>query len=158
MASEDRPFSVVPGTEVTKPFKKILLALDNSERTPELVRFSSYLASTFMAEILVVSVVKMPTAVSGDEFDGSPANDNEEQFKASLTHIVQQNYGERSNRIQVKILHGEPAQRICEHAEYVSADLILMGSHGYGSLKRAVLGSTSSAVATKSKTSVLILK
>ncbi len=45
-----------------------------------------------------------------------------------------------------------------EYAEYSSCDLIVIGSRGYGPLKRAILGSTSSAVAGVSKNSVLILK
>lgn len=141
-----------------RPFKKILLALDISERTPDIIRIGSYLAKSFQAEALAVTVVKMSTSVGADEFDGSPANKNEESLKDSLAHLLQQHYDGYTERMQVKVLHGEPAERIAEYAEYSSCDLIVIGSRGYGPLKRAILGSTSSAVAGISKKSVLILK
>ncbi len=138
-------------------FSKILLALDLSERTPELISTAAYVARSFGAEVVAAMVVKMPTSVRGDESDGFPAGENEEKLRESLTELLRQ-YFVQGSEIPVMILHGEPADRISEYAEYVSADLILIGSRGHGAVKRAILGSTSSAVASNSKTSVMILK
>lgn len=140
------------------PFKKIMLALDLSERTPELIRIASRVAKAFNAEVIAVTVVKMPTSVRGDEFDGMPANEVEEKLRNSLAQLLQLWFDGNSKPVQTKVLHGEPAERICEHAEFLSVDLILLGSRGYGPFKRALLGSTSSAVAANSKKSVMILK
>ncbi|MGH9920037.1 MAG: universal stress protein [Nitrososphaerales archaeon] len=144
--------------EAAGPFKRILLALDLSERTPDIIRIGSFLARSLQAETAAVYVVKMSTGVRADESDGSPANKNEEDIKESLVHLLKPHYGEGIEHVQVKILHGNPADRIAEYAEYLSSDLIVIGSRGHGALKRAILGSTSSAVASSSKSSVLIIK
>ena len=47
---------------------------------------------------------------------------------------------------------------IVEEAERWGADLILVGSHGYGSVKRFMLGSVSQAVATHAPCSVEIVR
>ena len=147
-----------PAAVDARPFKSIVLALDLSERTPELIRTAAYLARVLQAETTIVSVVKMSTSVRADEYDGSPANKDEERLKDSLERWVGEGAFEEPRRVRVKILHGDPADRIAEYAEYLSADLIVIGSRGYGAVKRAILGSTSSAVSVKSKTSVLIVR
>ncbi len=144
--------------ETGRPFKRLMLAVDLSERTPEVIRVGSYLARSFQAETSVIYVVRIPTSVRADEFDGSPANKNEEDIKESLARLLRQHYGEGAEQVQVIILHGNPADRIAEYAEYSSSDLIVIGSRGHGAVKRAILGSTSSAVASNSKHSVLIIK
>ena len=53
---------------------------------------------------------------------------------------------------------GDPAHEILAVAREVQADLIVMGSHGYGAFKRLLLGSVSDAVARRAPGAVLIVK
>ncbi len=57
-----------------------------------------------------------------------------------------------------KIVKGSPGREIVEEAERWDADLIIMGSHGYGFWKRAYLGSTSDKVIHYAPCSVLIIR
>ena len=53
---------------------------------------------------------------------------------------------------------GSPKQVILDVAEEWGADLIVLGSHGYGAWNRILLGSVSNAVATHAKCSVEIVR
>jgi nucleotide-binding universal stress UspA family protein len=53
---------------------------------------------------------------------------------------------------------GWPKQVILDEAEALHADLIVVGSHGYGAWDRFLLGSVSNAVAAHAKCSVQIVR
>lgn len=60
--------------------------------------------------------------------------------------------------ITTAILNGSPKSVILEEAETLVADLIIVGSRGYGAVKRFMLGSVSQAVALHAKCSVEIVR
>lgn len=53
---------------------------------------------------------------------------------------------------------GHPKDTILDEAEAWGADLIVVGSHGYGAIKRLFLGSVSLAIATNARCSVEIIR
>ncbi|MEO6391126.1 MAG: universal stress protein [Pyrinomonadaceae bacterium] len=53
---------------------------------------------------------------------------------------------------------GSPKQVILDEAEAWGADLVVLGSHGYGAWNRILLGSVSNAVATHAKCCVEIVR
>jgi nucleotide-binding universal stress UspA family protein len=61
-------------------------------------------------------------------------------------------------KIETAVVDGSPKEVIVEEAERWGADLILIGSHGYGAVKRFMLGSVSQAVATHAPCSVEIVR
>ena len=61
-------------------------------------------------------------------------------------------------QIETKVVDGSPKEMIVEEAENWDVDLIVIGSHGYGSVKRFMLGSVSQAVATHAPCSVEIVR
>lgn len=61
-------------------------------------------------------------------------------------------------KITTKVLSGSPKRVILEEAEAFGADLIVVGSHGYGMFERFLLGSVSQAVALHAKCSVEIVR
>ena len=60
--------------------------------------------------------------------------------------------------VESKVLHGDPASKICDFADKVSADLIIIANTGKSGIKRVFLGSTSEAVSHNAPCSVLIVK
>lgn len=60
--------------------------------------------------------------------------------------------------VSTAIINGSPKSVILQEAEKLEVDLIIVGSHGYGPVKRFVLGSVSQAVALHAKCSVRIVK
>jgi nucleotide-binding universal stress UspA family protein len=60
--------------------------------------------------------------------------------------------------VEAEILEGSPKKVIVEEAERWGANLIVIGSHGYGPVKRFLLGSVSHAVALHAPCSVEIVR
>jgi nucleotide-binding universal stress UspA family protein len=59
---------------------------------------------------------------------------------------------------QIEVVEGEPRHVLCAAAEKHRADLLVVGSHGYGAIKRALLGSVSDYCAHHVHCSVMIVK
>jgi nucleotide-binding universal stress UspA family protein len=57
-----------------------------------------------------------------------------------------------------RVLEGDPAEAILDEAGRWDADLVVVGSHGYGRLKRRLLGSVSEALALHARCSVEIVR
>jgi nucleotide-binding universal stress UspA family protein len=68
----------------------------------------------------------------------------------------------RQTRVDLKIdnavIEGSPKEVILEEAEKWEADLIVVGCHGYGNVKRFLLGSVSQAVVLHAPCSVEIVR
>ncbi|KAG5244726.1 hypothetical protein OIU76_003118 [Salix suchowensis] len=64
----------------------------------------------------------------------------------------------RDVKVETRIEHGDPRDVICEMAEKLHVDVVVMGSHGYGLIKRAFLGSVSNHCVQNVKCPVLVVK
>jgi nucleotide-binding universal stress UspA family protein len=60
--------------------------------------------------------------------------------------------------VTTKVVEGDPKDVIVREAIEWHADRVVLGSHGYGRVGRAVLGSTAAAVAAEAPCSVLIAR
>jgi len=65
---------------------------------------------------------------------------------------------EHTASVTGKVLEGDPRDAILEEAERWQADLIVVGSHGFGPTKRRLLGSVSQAIALHAPCSVEIVR
>ncbi len=61
-------------------------------------------------------------------------------------------------RVTTKIIEGVPKDAIVEEAQHWGADLIVLGSHGYGRVRRLVLGSVAAAVVANAPCSVQVVR
>nr|XP_043630712.1 universal stress protein A-like protein [Erigeron canadensis] len=60
--------------------------------------------------------------------------------------------------VEVIVSEGDPRNVICETVEKYKASFLIVGSHGYGVLKRAVLGSVSDHCSHYAKCSVTVVR
>lgn len=147
---------------------KILLATDGSEfgeaAVDEIARWH-YPADT---EVRVVSVAQTPHSMTTDPmggFDSSIYDEIQEYAldvaRAAVEKVatkLRADAGSRQFKVTTKVISGSPKEVILEEAEAFGADLIVVGSHGYGRLDRFLLGSVSQAVALHAKCSVEIVR
>ena len=61
-------------------------------------------------------------------------------------------------RVSTEVIEGAPKRVIVEDAERWGADLIIVGSHGFGPVERFLLGSVAEAVAVHAPCSVEIAR
>ncbi|PON96556.1 Universal stress protein [Trema orientale] len=62
------------------------------------------------------------------------------------------------NDVLVEVMEGDARNVLCETVEKHHASVLVVGSHGYGAIKRAVLGSVSDYCAHHAHCSVMIVK
>jgi nucleotide-binding universal stress UspA family protein len=60
--------------------------------------------------------------------------------------------------VSEEVISGSPQRAIVERAKEWGADLIVLGSHGYGFWSRALLGSVSTSVVNHAPCSVLVVR
>ncbi|XP_022156406.1 universal stress protein A-like protein [Momordica charantia] len=61
-------------------------------------------------------------------------------------------------KVETKVVSGDAREVICQMVDKLDADVLVMGSHGYGPIKRAFIGSVSNHCAKSVKCPVLIVK
>ncbi|KAK1270743.1 hypothetical protein QJS04_geneDACA012963 [Acorus gramineus] len=79
---------------------------------------------------------------------------------ASMVTMARDLCKQKSAQVEVGsvIMVGEPKEAMCRAAEQFRADLLVMGSHGKGMIKRALLGSVSDYCAHHVRCPVVIVK
>ncbi|KAL2945389.1 Universal stress protein A-like protein [Bienertia sinuspersici] len=60
--------------------------------------------------------------------------------------------------VSIEVVEGDARNVLCEAVETHNASLLVVGSHGYGAIKRAVLGSVSDYCSHHAHCSVMIVK
>jgi nucleotide-binding universal stress UspA family protein len=71
---------------------------------------------------------------------------------------IRAHFPDLGTQLTKKVVKGKPEKEIVEEAENWGADLIIMGSHGYGFWRRSLLGSVSESVVHHAPCSVLVVK
>ncbi|RDX91571.1 Universal stress protein A-like protein, partial [Mucuna pruriens] len=61
-------------------------------------------------------------------------------------------------KVETRAENGDPRDVICQMAQKLGVDILVMGSHGYGLIKRAFLGSVSNHCAQNVKCPIMIVK
>ncbi|KAL5795599.1 hypothetical protein ACOSQ2_000419 [Xanthoceras sorbifolium] len=62
------------------------------------------------------------------------------------------------NDVVVEVMEGDARNVLCEAVEKHRASILVVGSHGYGAIKRAVLGSVSDYCAHHAHCTVMVVK
>lgn len=139
-------------------YRHILVALDGSPRTALVLREAESLAARHGAALHLCRAVNIPLgmpieawSLSGDELTARLVEDAHRDLGDLLRGLPAAIHGE----IHVRI--GRPAQVICDIADAIPADLVVIGSHGFDALDR-LLGTTAARVVNHANCSVLVVR
>jgi len=162
--------------------KKILYATDLSESAVHAFSYAVSLANTYGAGITILHVL---AEFPGEEFVANMINrDTWEEIKSRhYSDARAQLIGKKRDQVAIKeileafseeaqadaedqnfvtdeilIKHGPPAEAIVETAGDLGCDLIVMGTHGHGSLVDVLVGSTAKWVVRHSPIPVLVIR
>lgn len=145
----------------------VLVATDGTEQSDEALRAISKFSFTDDDSIKIISVIDMALPFSIDIYGGfvppnidveKAAKENADKVLNKALDAIKTSVGDKNINISTEVLFGSPESRIVETAEEIKADLIIVGSHGYGSWERLLLGSVSDSVVHHAPCSVLVVR
>ena len=164
--------------------KKILYATDLSENARYAFAYAVSLADLYGAKIALLHVLPEVSELMDKHVIGYIDADRWQEIKAQhFEEAKEALIGKRKGHLAIKdVLHqfsekvkqgqegegfitddiiverGNPVEQILKHVQERSCDLIVMGTHGHGTLEDVMLGSTARRVIRRSKIPVLVVR
>jgi nucleotide-binding universal stress UspA family protein len=155
--------------------KDILVAVDFSENTERMVGQAADLCKKLGGKLTIVHVTSDALQAAyastqfyevAPEYVSAPLGDVErardvcaEEYKREHKSLLNLSARLRDGGLdaQALLLKGEAAELILEQARDLGVDLIVMGSHGHGMLRKLLVGSVTEAVLRKAPCGVLVV-
>jgi nucleotide-binding universal stress UspA family protein len=138
--------------------KRILVCLDSSTRAPAVLASARDLATRTGAKLAVFRSVGLPPEIDREFLAISPnavVDQLVARAKDELTALSRDVPSDALEGVYVRV--GTPWDAICTEAKERDADVIVIGSHGYGGLDR-ILGTTAAKVVNHADRSVLVVR
>ena len=142
---------------------KLLLSIDNSEYSAEAIKEVAkrpWPPKTIVRVVSVVEPVPPPAAELWYDASGSLELAQQEMTKRAtkLTQKTSETLKRKGLKVESAVRGGDARSVIVDEARKWSADLIVLGSHGYTGIKRLLLGSVASSVVSHAPCSVEIVR
>ncbi|MEM2760343.1 MAG: universal stress protein [Nitrososphaerales archaeon] len=139
--------------------KKIIAAIDESDNAPAVIASASEIAESTSADVVVVSVIEVPRLVASEgEVERAQIEAEERRISEHQKKLIDIYFSGSDALVESRILHGEPAEKICELADKSRADLVIIGTRGLGKLESKLIGSISEKVVKNCPCSVLLVR
>ncbi len=138
--------------------KSILVPVDFSEPSDAALATAVELAKQYNATLTIVHVFDLPPAYAG--MDVPPMDLMAPMVEAARKELDAKLAEVRASLPSAQIVMGQgaPWREILAAAEDTHADLIVVGTHGRGGIKRVVLGSVAERVVRHSPVPVLTIR
>lgn len=145
---------------------KVLLAVDGSNCSDNAVDHVLSRPWPTGSEIRVLSVVKSVWQVAPERWMGAQdfyaqlARIEHESAEATVKSAVEKLKAGADGSLKITscVIEGSPIHVIVDESEEFKAELIIVGSHGYGTWNRLLLGSVSQGVSSHASCSVQIVR
>lgn len=144
---------------------KVLVAVDGSRQTPALLEAIRRAPWPGPSEVRLLTVVPsyhypmvLPQTDGASAPEYEPIYGDRQRDAERLVAGAAQELGRTGLRVDTAVRKGDPKTEIVEEARGWGADLIVLGSHGHGALRRWLLGSVAEAVARAAPCSVQIVR
>jgi nucleotide-binding universal stress UspA family protein len=133
-------------------FKTVLFPVDQSRESREAAEMLVELVKFHQSRLVILSVVE--PAESSDETDDAMTSP---EHVAELLKTAQMLFAQAGITAEAIEREGKPAFTICDVADEVSADLIVMGSRGLGLTTEGAAESVTNRVISLSPCPVLVV-
>lgn len=140
-----------------------LLCTDGSELAINAIREGlALLAPPDRVVVLSVAQPIDPSLVTGTGFAGGVMTfDEKADYVEAQKAAAQEAIDELVSTLGLEgaeglVVLGEPGHEICQTAESLPASVVVLGTHGRGGIKRAIMGSTSDHVVRHAPCPVLV--
>ena len=138
--------------------KRILVCLDGSQRAPFVLATAVNVARNMGAKLWLFRAVSIPSELPPRLYAVSPT-----ELPEILLGNAKRDLGELARDVSPDLIEGSdvhvgaPWDAICSAARTHDADLVIIGSHGYGALDH-ILGTTAARVINHVDRSVLVVR
>lgn len=139
---------------------KILVAVDLSNATKRVIQVTERIARGMSGEAWVLHVAEAEPDLVG--FDAGPevvrdqvAKEFREEHKAVQQHA--KTLREAGIEATALLIRGPIVETVLEQAERIEADLLIVGSHGFGALYDLLVGSASRGILKHSGIPILVV-
>lgn len=143
-----------------REIKSILVPIDGSVHSERALEQAVYIAGLSQAELIVLYVIDLNTAVSAVErmsLDTYVPDDIDKEGKRVLEQAKKKvSAAKREASYVLKI--GDPSKMILKYSKDKKSDLIVMGSRGLGTIKQIIMGSVSQYLVSRADCPVLIVR
>jgi nucleotide-binding universal stress UspA family protein len=161
------PCSVLVAKKETKTINRVLVPLDGSKHSDEVMRFLLRMPLPHYAEVLLMTVVQSFAAafvkaytldLERDREIIAALQEAEEEAAKRLMAEAESEFRKGGYRVSAIVARGDPSQEILREAVGRNVDLIAVGAKGITSIRGFLLGSVAQRVARYATSSVLIVR
>lgn len=144
-------------------FSKILVCLDGSSQSEQMLRYATELGERFCSRVVLLQVLQIPSALAAASAQGAE-NVIEEELRrlASESHQYLDGLAaqlkEKGLEAEVAVIEGSPGDAIVEYSNQNGVELIVVATHGRNNLGRLVFGSVADHVMRNTTIPVLSMK
>lgn len=152
--------------------KKILVAVDGSQSAQKAARKAAEIAESLKAEVTLIHVYTETAQIPVNQFNEVASylsaetlenvmQQQEDTIKEKRQRILDQDaefFEEKGINPEKILVHGDPADEVCDYAEENDFDLIIVADKGHGKVERFLLGSISDKIVRHSKKTVMVVK
>jgi len=145
------------------PFKRILVPTDFSEPSQEALKAAVELAQHFSAQLLLVHVVPPVPVPYQPLVSPAPSFDITSYLQelVEASKVAMQTYAEKNvpqgMAATTSVAAGDPAYEILRLAEELTADVIVIATHGHGGWQRFLFGSVAEKVVRLAARPVIVV-
>jgi len=146
--------------------KRILIPIDGSEYANRAVAMGVEMARVFNCDVVLLHAISVIMPIYGMGSGSLPprqeisdyANDMQKLAEVKLQE-AKRTFGDLADRVETVVVPGEASRVILEYVEEHDVDMVIMGSHGLGSMvDRLLTGSVTTKVLHHIQKPVLVVK
>ncbi|MEB3358830.1 MAG: universal stress protein [Synechococcales bacterium] len=135
-------------------FKKVLFPIDQTRESRHAAELVVNLVKTYNSQLTILSVVE--TTQDAQKSSSDPEMSSPEAI-AKLLETAKTLFSDQGIQVETIEQEGKPAFVICDVADELEVDLIVMGSRGTGLMEEDITDSVSNRVINLSPCPVLIV-
>jgi nucleotide-binding universal stress UspA family protein len=137
-------------------FNNILLAVDGSEYSHRAIEYARSLTERYEANLLLVHVFSHTSDLLGYQ-DFEKLYAKRKSAGQAVLDSAKKILGSTTFKVHEELMEGSEAEAILKVAENHQADLIIMGTRGFGAVKGMLVGSVSRKVIHLSTCPVMVV-
>ena len=140
--------------------KNIVVAIDFSQITPEIMTQAETLAQAFKSKLWLIHITEPEPDFVGFKTGPQPKRDHwAEQFRKEHKQIqdLAEELRQKGLDTVALLTQGSTVETILAEAKKLAADLIIVGSHGRSGLEKFFMGSVSEGILKDALCPVLVI-